>query len=183
MAKYSHYTQSIRELDATVNAVGVEAFTRLQYGTLDHLSREDFISEIRLAKQAEIASPGELRTCADSYNMLADFLAFEKEYLSCDTPADAPSLMPAERFRAVIETRKAGSLCETKACGNEGAGWVVIAGKMPDPTGFVCTEHGEKEQQFLNKRGIKARFATGMVVDYEHGLVIDWEFAQSTGTS
>ena len=82
MATFRSYaTNAIRELDATVNGVGVECFMRLKYGTLDHLSREEFAAEIELAKQIEAVNPGELRLCADSYNRASEFDAFAAEYL------------------------------------------------------------------------------------------------------
>ncbi len=82
--RYSFYVETIREIDETVNAVGVEAFMRLEYGTLDHLSKEAFAREIELAKQAEQQEPGALRMCAwaDSKQALEDFDNFQREFLS-----------------------------------------------------------------------------------------------------
>ena len=54
----------IHELDPGVNAVGVEAHMRLQYGTLDHLSREAFAEECRIARACEASNPGYLEACA-----------------------------------------------------------------------------------------------------------------------
>ena len=84
MSSYSFYAMEIHKQDSGVNGVGVEAFMRLQYGTLDHLSKEDFAREIELAKQAEAAEPGALRMCAraDSPAALEDFDRFEQEFLS-----------------------------------------------------------------------------------------------------
>ena len=81
--RYSFYTRSIREIDESVNAVGVEAFLRLEYGTLDHLSREDVAREIELAKQAVGEEPGALRLFARSQSdaMLEDFDNFQSEFL------------------------------------------------------------------------------------------------------
>ena len=67
------YQSIIRDLDDTVNAVGIECAMRNQYGTLDHLSIADFAAEIRLLKQCEESSPGFLRRCSDSYGRAADF--------------------------------------------------------------------------------------------------------------
>lgn len=82
--KYSHYAQTIREMDESVNAVGVEAFMRIQYGTLDHLSRDDFAREIGLARQAEALEPGALKLFAMSQSdaMREDFDNFQSEFLS-----------------------------------------------------------------------------------------------------
>jgi hypothetical protein len=52
------YQHIINEIDPTVNAREIEAFMRSQYGTLDHLSRDDFRREIRLAKACERERPG-----------------------------------------------------------------------------------------------------------------------------
>ena len=67
------YQRTIYRLDPTVNACGVEYHMRLQYGTLDHLSRQTFREEIALAKACEKAEPGHLRMCAESYGALAEF--------------------------------------------------------------------------------------------------------------
>ena len=40
---------------------------RLQYGTLDHLSHDDFIAEIAMARACERQEPGYLSRCAQSY--------------------------------------------------------------------------------------------------------------------
>lgn len=61
------YLRIILELDPTVDAVGVEASMRLHYGTLDHLSRDEFKTEIAIAKECEAAEPGFLKRCAESY--------------------------------------------------------------------------------------------------------------------
>ena len=81
--RYSFYARSIRDMDESVNAVGVEAFMRIQYGTLDHLSRDDFAREIGLARQAEALEPGALRLFAMSQSdaMREDFDSFQSEFL------------------------------------------------------------------------------------------------------
>lgn len=61
------YQHIILELDPKVDAVGVEASIRLRYGTLDHLSRDEFKKEIAIAKECEAAEPGYLKRCAESY--------------------------------------------------------------------------------------------------------------------
>lgn len=67
------YQKMIHELDPTVNAAGVEANMLLQYGALDHLSREDLKVEIALARCCEAAEPGHLRRVANSYGMAAQY--------------------------------------------------------------------------------------------------------------
>ena len=51
--RYSFCARTVREMDESVNAVGVEAFMRLEYGTLDLLPGEAFARDIEFAKQAE----------------------------------------------------------------------------------------------------------------------------------
>ena len=52
-----------------INAAGVEGSMRLEYGTLDHLSRQDFVNEIIIAARSEEAEPGYLATCAESHGL------------------------------------------------------------------------------------------------------------------
>ena len=61
------YQKAIYEIDPTVNAAGVEASMRLQYGTLSHLDDRTFRAEIRIAKDCEREEPGFLRMVAESY--------------------------------------------------------------------------------------------------------------------
>ena len=75
----SWYERTIEGLDADVNPVGIEAFMRLRYGTLDHLSLDDFKAEIAEARKAEAEEPGYLRLCADSYDRLKRFERWEQE--------------------------------------------------------------------------------------------------------
>ena len=60
------YQLTIHEMDKTINPAGVEASMRLEYGTLDHLSRAAFSREIETAKECERQRPGFMRslTCA-----------------------------------------------------------------------------------------------------------------------
>lgn len=67
------YQDTIHELDPTVNPAGVEASMRLQFGTLDHLDRDEFRREIEVAKACESESPGYLRAVAESYGLAEDF--------------------------------------------------------------------------------------------------------------
>ena len=66
-------------MDPDINPVGVEASMRLQYGTLDHLSRAEFLREIDIARTAERMEPGYLRDCAESYDRLSAFERWESE--------------------------------------------------------------------------------------------------------
>jgi len=63
----SCYEKIILELDPTADACGVESFMRCQYGTLDHLSRDDFRREIKLAKACERERPGFLALLTSTY--------------------------------------------------------------------------------------------------------------------
>ena len=47
-----------------INAAGVEGSMRLMYGTLDHLTRDDFHREIAIAAECEAAQPSYLAECA-----------------------------------------------------------------------------------------------------------------------
>ena len=64
------YQETIHGLDPTINPAGVEASMRLQFGTLDHLDREDFEREISVARMCDDADPGYLRGVAASYGLL-----------------------------------------------------------------------------------------------------------------
>lgn len=75
----SHYERSIEKMDPAINPVGVEASMRLQYGTLDHLSRAEFLREIDVARTAEGLEPGYLRECAESYDRTEAFERWENE--------------------------------------------------------------------------------------------------------
>ena len=72
------YQKTIAELDPTINPVGVEACMRLQYGTLDHLSHEEFKDEIAIARGCEKEEPGFLRQTAESYGMEREFDKWEE---------------------------------------------------------------------------------------------------------
>ena len=63
----SYAQRIIARIDPLVHAPGVEASMRLQYSTLDHLSRAAFVHEIALARDCERADPGYLRRAATSY--------------------------------------------------------------------------------------------------------------------
>ncbi len=67
------YQKRLHELAPDLNPVGVEASMRLQYGTLNHLPREVFTEEARLAADCERQSPGFLRRTAESFGMGEEF--------------------------------------------------------------------------------------------------------------
>ena len=46
---------------------------RLHYGTLNHLPRETFVAEAKLAADLEAQSPGILRKIAESMGLADDF--------------------------------------------------------------------------------------------------------------
>lgn len=64
----SGYQKLIAEIDPRVNARAVEAFMRLEYGTLNHLSREQFEREVALFKAARM-SDAEQEALARSYGL------------------------------------------------------------------------------------------------------------------
>ncbi len=66
-----------RELAPDLNPAGVEASMRLHYGTLNHLPRETFVAEAKLAADLEVQSPGILRKMAESMGMADDFAEWE----------------------------------------------------------------------------------------------------------
>ena len=71
------YQTLLRELAPSLNPAGVEASMRLHYGTLNHLPRETFAAEAKLAADLEGQSPGILRKIADSRGMADDFAKWE----------------------------------------------------------------------------------------------------------
>ena len=63
------YQGILRAIDPTLTAdeaAGVEGHLRLHFGTLDHLSREEFAAEIALARECEALDPGHLQRCRES---------------------------------------------------------------------------------------------------------------------
>ena len=71
------YQKLLHELAPALNPAGVEASMRLQYGTLNHLPREVFAEEARLAADCERQSPGFLRRTAESFGMGDEFTSWE----------------------------------------------------------------------------------------------------------
>ena len=58
------YTQTIWEIDPTLNPVGVEEWMRRLYTTLDALPHAKFVAEAELLRELETQRPGFLRKCA-----------------------------------------------------------------------------------------------------------------------
>ena len=74
------YQTLLHELAPDLNPAGVEASMRLHYGTLNHLPRETFVAEAKLAADLEVQSPGILRKIADSMGMADDFAKWEASH-------------------------------------------------------------------------------------------------------
>lgn len=74
------YQTLLHELAPDLNPAGVEASMRLHYGTLNHLPRETFAEEARLAADLEGQSPGILRRIADSMGMADEFAKWEASH-------------------------------------------------------------------------------------------------------
>ena len=69
----SFYQDLIHEIAPNINPAGVEASMRLQFGTLDHLPRSEFVKEAKLAAMCEEEESGYLQSVAESYGMGDDF--------------------------------------------------------------------------------------------------------------
>lgn len=66
----SIYQTIIHEIDPSVNPRHVEAWMRLQYGTLSHLSHEEVKVEIKIIKSVIAASDeGSSEALAQSYGL------------------------------------------------------------------------------------------------------------------
>ena len=72
-----NYQTLLKSLAPNLNPAGLEASMRLHYGTLNHLPREIFVEEARLATDLEAQSPGILRRIADSMGMGDEFAKWE----------------------------------------------------------------------------------------------------------
>ena len=70
----------LNELAPDLNPAGIEASMRLHYGTLNHLPRETFAAESKLAADLEAQSPGILRKIAESMGMADDFAKWEASH-------------------------------------------------------------------------------------------------------
>ena len=91
---HGSYCETIRSIDRSVNAAGVEANMRLEYGTLDHLSRAQFREEIAIAKACESEQEGYLKAVAASYGMARQYDEDEQHVSSLWTP-ERPKLVLA----------------------------------------------------------------------------------------
>lgn len=65
-----NYQEKIERLAPDLNAAGVEASMRIQFGTLDHLTADNFVEEIAIARQCERQAPGYLDSLAVSMAVL-----------------------------------------------------------------------------------------------------------------
>ena len=74
------YQTLLHELAPELNPAGIEASMRLHYGTLNHLPRETFAAEAKLAADLEAQSPGILRKIAESMGMENDFAKWEASH-------------------------------------------------------------------------------------------------------
>ena len=70
----------LHELAPDLNSAGIVASMRLHYGTLNHLPRETFAAEAKLAADLEIQSPRILRKIADSMGMADDFAKWAERH-------------------------------------------------------------------------------------------------------
>ena len=71
------YETLLHELAPDLNPAGIEASMRLHYGTLNHLPRQTFVAEAKLAADLDAQSPGILRKIAESMGMADDFAKWE----------------------------------------------------------------------------------------------------------
>ena len=76
------YQTLLHELAPDLNPAGIEASMRLHYGTMNHLPRETFAAEARLAADLEGQSPGILRKIAESMGMADDFAKWEASHVA-----------------------------------------------------------------------------------------------------
>lgn len=72
-----HYQKLIHEIAPDMNPAGIEAMIRIKYGNIDHLSREVFTAEVKIAAESGREYPRFLRLAAEGYGMGADFAAWE----------------------------------------------------------------------------------------------------------
>ncbi len=80
----SVYQTLLHEIAPDLNPAGVEASMRLEYGTLDHLSRAQFVSEAEIARQIALGDSDYLREAAESYGMTAEFEAWQERLAVAD---------------------------------------------------------------------------------------------------
>jgi hypothetical protein len=71
------YQKLLHELAPEMNPAGVEAMMRLHHHALNHLPREVFVVEAKLAAELERQSPGSLREIAKDRGMEGEFAKWE----------------------------------------------------------------------------------------------------------
>lgn len=71
------YQKLLHELAPELNPAGVEAMMRLHHHTLNHLPREVFAAEAKLAADLEREAPGSLREIAQDMGMEGAFAKWE----------------------------------------------------------------------------------------------------------
>jgi hypothetical protein len=74
------YQTLLHELAPDLNPAGIEASMRLHYGNLNHLPRETFAAETKLAADLEVQSPSILRKIAERMGMADDFAKWEASH-------------------------------------------------------------------------------------------------------
>ena len=74
------YQTLLHELAPDLNPAGIVASMRLHYGTLNHLPRETFVADAKLASDLEGQSQGVLRKIAESIGMADDFAKWEASH-------------------------------------------------------------------------------------------------------
>jgi len=74
------YQTQLHELAPDLNPAGIEASMRLHYGTLNHVPREAFVIEAKLAADLEGQAPCILRKIAESMGMADDFAKWEASH-------------------------------------------------------------------------------------------------------
>ena len=127
------YRALINELDPFVNAVGVEAAMRLQYGTLDHLSREAFVEEIRIARACEERSPGYLALCAGGPDWLdVDFVAEERRIRLMDDYGSPAHCHPLARGCVADAPQPADGTIRMHVRDADGRVWPITDGGWHD---------------------------------------------------
>ncbi len=76
------YQKLLHELAPKMNPAGVEAMMRLNYHTPNHLPREVFVAEAKLAADLERQCPGSLREIAASMGMEGEFAKWEAGHVA-----------------------------------------------------------------------------------------------------
>ena len=100
-AAYTSYQHLICQLDPSVNPAAVEGSMRMEYHTLDHLSRDTFRQEINLAR--EMTEP-EQRKMADSFGMAPQYEWWEGRKQADDTYLGDTEALPVSEREQVPDT-------------------------------------------------------------------------------